>query len=57
MSNYAGEEYIACKQWIADKIENGKSWDEVAHLCVEEGQELYEFDRLQNEELVIPVNM
>ncbi len=57
MSNYAGEEYIACKQWIAEKIENGKSWDEVAHLCVEEGQELYEFDRLQNEELVIPLNM
>lgn len=57
MSNYAGEEYIACKQWIADKIQEGFSWDEVAHFCVDSDSEMGEFDRLQNEELIIPQNM
>lgn len=57
MSNYAGEEYIACKQWIAEQIGNGFSWDEVEHLCVASGKETGEFERLQNEELIIPPNM
>lgn len=57
MSNYAGEEYIACKQWIADKIGGGFDWNAVEHLCVSADEELEEFDRLQNEELIIPQNM
>ena len=57
MSNYAGEEYIACKQWIAEQIQNGFSWDEVEHLCIATGEEIEEFERLQSEELIIPPNM
>lgn len=57
MNNYAGEEYIACKQWVADKIQNGFSWEEVLHFCVSEDSSFSEFDRLQNEELIIPQNM
>lgn len=57
MSDFAGAEYIKCKQWAADKIQNNYTWDEVAHLCVSEDKEESEFDRLQNEELIIPPNM
>lgn len=57
MNNYAGEEYIACKQWIADRIQQGANWNQVAHFCVDEEHEREEFDRLQNEELIIPLNM
>lgn len=57
MSNFAGEEFTSCKQWVAKKIEEGHSWEEVAHFCVSEDQETAEFDRLQNYELIIPQNM
>ncbi|MBD5520788.1 MAG: Z1 domain-containing protein [Lachnospiraceae bacterium] len=57
MNNYAGEEYIACKQWIADKIQHGFDWNQVIHLCIDEEHEIEEFGRLQNEELIIPPNM
>ena len=57
MSNYAGEEYITCKQWIAAQIENGFSWEEVEHLCVTADDEVDVFEKLQNEELIIPPNM
>lgn len=57
MSNYAGEEYTECKKWIADKIQQGYSWEDVAHFCVEKDREVKEFDRLQNDELIIPLNM
>lgn len=57
MGNYAGEEYTSCKQWIAEKIQRGFNWDQVVHLCVSNEDEKKEFDRLQNEELIIPPNM
>lgn len=57
MGNYAGEEYTSCKQWIAGQIQQGFSWEQVIHLCVSDGAEEKEFDRLQNEELIIPQNM
>ena len=57
MDNYAGAEYIKCKQWVAEKIQNGLTWEEVAHLCVSADDEQDEFDRLQSEELIIPPNM
>lgn len=57
MGNFAGAEYIKCKQWVAEKIQNRFSWEEVAHLCVSADNEEDEFDRLQNEELIIPPNM
>ena len=57
MSNYAGEEYLTCKEWIAQKIQEGFSWDEVAHLCVSDGTEQEAFERMQYEDLVIPLNM
>lgn len=57
MSDFAGAEYIKCKQWAADKIQNNYTWDEVAHLCISSDKEVSEFDRLQNDELIIPPNM
>ncbi len=56
MGSFAGAEFIKCKQWVAEKIQNGYSWEDVAHLCVSINEEA-EFDRLQNEELIIPPNM
>lgn len=56
MSSFAGAEFIKCKQWVAEKIQNGYSWEEVAHFCVTSNEEAV-FDRLQNEELIIPPNM
>lgn len=57
MNNYSGDEYISCKQWIAEKIQQGFSWDEIKHLCVAPDKEQDEFDYLQNEELIIPISM
>lgn len=57
MKDFAGAEYIKCKQWAAKMIQNGSTWDDVSNLCVSEGCEEDEFDRLQNEELIIPQNM
>ena len=54
MKDFAGAEYIKCKQWAAKMIQNGSTWDDVSNLCVSEGCEEDEFDRLQNEELIIP---
>ena len=57
MSGYAGEEYEHCKKWIAQEIQDGYSWEQVAHLCVDAQDEEDEFDRLQNDELIIPETM
>ena len=58
MSNFAGEEFIPCKQWIADQIQDGYDWEQVSCLCVETTKDaVQEFDRLQSEELIIPPNM
>lgn len=55
--SFASEEFIECKKWISEQKENGKTWDEVKTFCVSPGQAMSEFDRLQNEELIIPQNM
>lgn len=57
MSNFASEEYIDCKKWIAQKIQEGFSWDDVRNLCVSSDKVESEFDKLQNDELIIPQNM
>ena len=54
MKSFSSEEYIECKKWIAEKIQEGYSWENVASLCVNSQQMAEEFDRLQNEELIIP---
>lgn len=55
--SFASEEFLDCKKWIAEQIENGKIWDEVKTFCVSEEEAPDVFDRLQNEELIIPQNM
>lgn len=55
--SFASEEFLDCKKWIAEQIENGKTWDEVKTFCVSEEEAPDVFDRLQNEELIIPQNM
>lgn len=57
MNNYAGEEYISCKQWVSEKIENGYDWDQVINLCVVKDDARNEFERLKYDELCIPLNM
>ena len=57
MSNYASAEFIECRKWIAQRIQQGFSWEEVSQLCVPAEESVHEFDRLQNEELIIPMNM
>lgn len=54
---FASEEYLDCKKWIATEIESGKTWDQVKLFCVSEEESASVFDRLQNEELIIPQNM
>ena len=54
MKDYSGSEYDNIKHWIAEKIENGFSWDDVDHFCVDKEQEKEEFIKLKNEELIIP---
>lgn len=56
MSNYSGEEYNKCKIWIATKIQEGFSWDDVAHLCDPEREEAV-FDDLKYDMLIIPPDM
>lgn len=57
MKDFAGAEYIKCKKWAANKIQDGYTWEEVSNLCVSDIDKEKEFDRLQNEELIIPQNM
>lgn len=57
MSAFSAEEYTSCKKWIAQKIQEGYSWDDVEHLCVSEEQAAQEFEVLQMEELVFPPNL
>ena len=54
---FASEEYLSCKKWISEKIEDGNSWDQVKNLCVSPDQSLGAFEELQNELLIIPQNM
>ena len=55
--SFASEEYSDCKKWIAQKIEDGNTWDEIKNFCVSPTDALSIFDYLQNEELIIPQNM
>ncbi len=55
--SFASEEYLSCKEWISARIEEGNTWDQVKLLCVPESEAQSEFDKLQNEELIIPLNM
>lgn len=57
MSKYSNDEYISCKVWIAERIHEGFDWSQISHLCTDVDHEKKEFDRLQNEELIIPQNM
>ena len=57
MSLYATPEYNICKTWVAEKIQEGFTWDNLLTLCVPSQQAEDEFARLQYEELVIPFVM
>lgn len=57
MSNYAANEYIECKKWISDRLNDGSTWEDVRRLCVAPGKEEQEFFRLKEDELIIPDNM
>lgn len=57
MSNFVSDEYTRCKQWIAEQIQKGHTWNEVSNLCVPADQVEEEFDRLRYDELTIPVTM
>lgn len=57
MNGFASDEYINCKRWIAGRIQEGCSWNEVKRLCVNPELVEEEFDRLQNDELIIPPDM
>ena len=57
MTGFSAEEYTNCKKWIAQKIQEGYSWEDVEHLCVPEDKMADEFDYLQSEELVFPSNL
>lgn len=57
MGNYAGEEFIDIKKWVASKIESGYDWDDLLYLCVDSDSAEQEFKNLQDEELLIPPNM
>ena len=53
----ASDEYTLCKQWVAKQIQTGHSWEDVKSLCVSPDEAKAEFERLQNEELVIPFDI
>ena len=57
MSGFASDEYTHCKQWIAEQIQKGHTWDEVKNLCVPADQVEEAFDNLRYDELIIPTSM
>lgn len=57
MNGFASEEYTGCKEWIASKIQDGASWEEIKNLCVAPDFVENEFDRLRYDELIIPLSM
>ena len=57
MSNYASEEYNSCKEWVAAKIQEGFTWEDVKNLCVSPDQVEAEFDNLRYVTLEIPYTM
>lgn len=57
MSEFASEEYNSCKAWIAAQIQAGATWEDVKNLCVAPESVESEFERLQYDELIIPLTM
>lgn len=57
MSGFASEEYNNCKAWIAAQIQAGATWEDVKNLCVAPEQIENEFERLQYDELIVPLTM
>ena len=57
MNSYSGDEYVNIKKWAAEKIQEGFSWEDLFYLCVSQVEAETEFDRLQNDELLIPQDM
>lgn len=57
MSNFASEEYNSCKEWVAAKIRDGFTWEDVKNLCVVPEEVSDEFDRLRYFTLEIPMSM
>ena len=57
MNSYSGDEYINIKKWAAQRIQDGSSWEELVYLCVPQSEAESEFERLQNDELLIPMDM
>lgn len=57
MSNFASEEYNSCKEWVAAKIQEGFTWEDVKNLCVAPDEMEAEFDRLRYYTLEIPMSM
>ena len=55
--SFASEEYLRCKEWISKKIEEGNTWEQVKNFCVSESEAYSVFNKLQFEELIIPLNM
>ncbi len=54
---FAAEEYLSCKEWISERIEEGNTWEQVKSFCVSDSEAFSVFDKLQNEDLIIPLTM
>ena len=57
MNAFASEEYTESKKLISKLISEGKTWEEVALLCVSPEEFENEFYRLRDDELIIAPNM
>lgn len=57
MSEFTSEEYNCCKMWVAAQIQAGATWEDVKNLCVAPELVESEFERLQYDELIIPLTM
>lgn len=57
MIRFAAEEYQECKIWIAQKKEEGYSWNDIKKLCTNDEMFEEEFYRLQEDEMIIPPTM
>lgn len=51
MNDFANGKYQTCKEWIAKKVEQGSSWENIKALCVEADKSKNELEGLKDEEL------
>ena len=51
MNDFESAKYQPCREWIANCIENGSSWDEIKHLCVSIDQFEEAMTCLKNDEM------